>query len=82
MEFNVKVLISCGRGDQVLLLPGWCQVDGSSLEKLHMTLVSNANSVISDGFNLAAFDACDLIGSGVKWWLGSLFTLLNQDFIT
>ena len=36
-----------------------------------MTLVFNANSVIWDGFNLTAFDACDLIGIGVEWWLGS-----------
>ena len=36
-----------------------------------MTLVSNVNSVVSDGFNLTAFDACDLIEIGVEWWLGS-----------
>ena len=42
-------------------------VNGSSLEKLYMALVSNANSIVSDGFNLTAFDACDLIGIGVEW---------------
>ena len=36
-----------------------------------MTLVSNVNSIVSDGFNLTVFDACDLIGIGVEWWFAS-----------